>query len=337
MRTFSGGFLRPAKNRGSVIPMYWGDGSDGVLSEGDTYIAGTGQEADYEKYSDFCIKQFTSINWVPGSPETLTVDEPCRGLILFVDGNVTIGENATISMAKMGSVMPANPSELIDLYGDSAQMRHIVNTLKTLRGGTGGDGGPKREYSGNGGTGGIGRICQGGIGGGGGGGTNYHGSYLGQNGGSVVYPEMLPGPGGNPVKGGVNGGGGGCNYNSVEIMDLDGGGNAFGAGGGGATADRGTRAGDGEHTGGFILIIAKGSVSIAGILDVTGGKGGNAGTGCSYRGTGGGGSGGGVAAVFARGAIDTTAAVKTLTGGAGGSGASSGTAGGDGTYYEEQL
>ena len=99
---------------------------------------------------DSASSSFSSINWDPdpATPEMLTVAEPCRGLILFVDGDVNIGQNATISMAKMGSVLPTNPSELIDLYSDSMQMRHIVNALKTLKGGVGGDGGAgkKREF-----------------------------------------------------------------------------------------------------------------------------------------------------------------------------------------------
>ena len=62
------------------FPSYWGDGSDGILSAGATYHAkDAGGIGDFDKYSGFCIKQFTSINWIPGSPQTLTVNEPCRG------------------------------------------------------------------------------------------------------------------------------------------------------------------------------------------------------------------------------------------------------------------
>ena len=330
-QSFLNGFSRV--RRKTVEPsMYWGDGHDGILAGEKTLHAGT----DYTQYEDFAVLEYERIHWVPATPETLTVDKPCRGLVIFVQGDVYIGENATISMGKMGSVLPANPVELIDLYGDSKKMRHIVDTLKILRGGAGGDGADGDNYAGNGGTGGIGRICQGGIGGGGGGGTSDR-DYAGSNGGSVTFPEMLPGPGGNPRSKGFNGGGGGCSYNSSNIPDLDGGGNAWGAGGGGATADRGTRAGDGEHTGGFMLIVAKGSIVISGALNVIGGDGGNAGTNCAHRGGGGGGAGGGVVAVFAHGAIDTSSAIKRLTGGAGGSGYYSGAAGGDGTYYEEKI
>ena len=349
MGTFSGGFLRPAKNRGSFVPMYWGDGSDGVLSAGTTYHAKDAEGVgDFDKYSGFCIKQFSSINWVPGSPETLTVDEPCRGFILFVDGDVIIGEYATISMAKLGSIMPVNPAELIDLYGESNQLRHIVDTLKTLNGGGGGDGGDGKDNGGIGGTGGVPRCCQGGFGAGGGG--RGVGEYTGGNGGSIEYAEVFGWPGGcndrispNIAYHGVNGGGGGGAYSSSAATARAGkGGTPFGGGGGGALvksisgAINGT---DGEHAGGFILIIAKGRVSISGTIDVTGGDGGTGdGNGVDLQeGGGGGGAGGGVIAVFARSTIDTTLATKTLTGGAGGSGYQSGTTGGDGTYYEEKL
>ena len=316
------------------FPSFWGDGSDGVLSAGDTYIEGT----DFEQYSDFCIRQFSEINWAPGSAETLTVDEPCRGLILFVDGDVNIGANATISMKKLGSILPANPSELIDLYGDSIQMRHIVDTLKTLRGGAGGNGGNGYANAGSGGIGGLGRVCQGGIGGGGGGGVSSH-HYTGTAGSSVEYPELLPGPGGHwhNARSGFNGGGAGGHGDMLADWTGSGGGRAYGAGGGGGSGHLGTIPGDGEHTGGFIVIIAKGSVTIAGTLDVTGGNGGVSGyCNTTYDGGGGGGAGGGVVAVFALETIDTSSAIKNLSGGTS-PGKNTGTAGGNGTYYEERL
>ena len=330
-RSFINGFLRSVRKMADP-PMYWGDGSDGILSAGVTYLAG--DEGDFDKYSGFCIKQFSEINWTPGSAETLTVDEPCRGLILLVNGNVNIGEHATISMAKMGSVLPTNPSELFDLYGGSKRIRHIVDTMKTLKGGAGGDGGDGGQSNsgtpGVGGTGGEGRNCQGGRGGGGGASVR---DYSAGNGGSVIYPEILGYPG---FIHGWNGGGGGFKRDNGARP----GGAPWGAGGGGSGCgpdNSSYRPGeDGEHTGGFILIIARGSITIEGKLDVTGGNGGNGGSGYVYGG-GGGGAGGGVIAVFAQGHIDTISATKTLTGGAGGSGYQNGTAGGDGTYYEEKI
>jgi hypothetical protein len=309
------------------FPSFWGDGSDGLLSAGDTYIAGT----DFEQYSDFCIRQFSEINWAPGSAETLTVDQPCRGLILFVDGDVNIGANATISMKKLGSILPANPSKLIDLYGDSLQMRHIVSKLKALHGGAGGNGRRGQSYYGSPGTGGPGRVCQGGFGGGGSASGNASNSK-GGDGGSIVYPDVLGFPGKGPDGDGLWGGGGNSGWSGSR---NSGGGRPYGAGGGGAAMNAGN-GGDGEHTGGFILIIAKGNVSIAGTLDVTGGNGGNGGDG-EKDGGGGGGAGGGVISIFANGVIDTSSAIKTLTGGSPGSRGSGGTVGSDGTYYEERL
>jgi len=347
MGLFMNGFKRPRRVSDYYVPPFWGDGSDGILTAGTTYQAGV----DFDKYSGFCIKQFSEIDWDPATAETLTVDEPCRGLILLVNGDVNIGANATISMAKKGSILPCNPKELLYLYHESKQIGHIVDTLLTLKGGAGGDGGNGRNEGANslGGTGGVGRTCQGGRGGGGGGGATNTG---GGNGGEVIYPE-IPGYGGHSkpsnyvnsttTPNGFNGGGGGHQH-----MRGGGGGYPFGAGGGGGSADwveggdyTGWDGYDGEHSGGFILIIASGSITITGTLDVTGGDGGNDGaynlSSISYTGGGGGGGGGGVIALYAKGYIDTSSAVKTLTGGAGGSGYQSGTSGGTGTYYEERI
>lgn len=134
MGLFMTGFKRPRKISDYYIPPFWGDGSDGILTAGATYQAGV----DFDKYSGFCVKQFSEIDWDPVTPETLTVDEPCRGLILFVDGDVHIGGNAAISMVKKGSILPCNPGKLIEIFYESKQMRRIVNVLNILRGGIGG-------------------------------------------------------------------------------------------------------------------------------------------------------------------------------------------------------
>jgi hypothetical protein len=44
-----------------------------------------------------------------------------------------------------------------------------------------------------------------------------------------------------------------------------------------------------------------------------------------------------VIAIFAKGIINTSSAIITLDGGAGGTGYQNGTAGGEGTYYEEKI
>jgi hypothetical protein len=313
---------------GITVSPFWGDGSDGILSAGATYLAGT----DFEKYSGFCIKQFSEIDWDPATPETLTVDEPCRGLIIFVDGDVYIGPNATISMAKMGSILPVNPESLIEMYGDSVQMRHIVDVLKALRGGAGGDGGSGRSWNGGTagtpGTGGIGRICLGGIGGGGSGGGN---GKTGGDGGSVILPEVF-GHGG--WTGHIDGwqGGGGC-Y-STTTTGVAPGGNPYGGGGSGCS--RGLAA-EGEHAGGFILIIARGAIQVLGTLDVTGGNGGSITEGSTDTGGGGGGAGGGVIALFAQTSVDVSTATINKNGGQGGTGHQDGTGGQQGTLYTEAI
>lgn len=327
MGLFMNGFKRPSKISEHYIPPFWGDGSDGVLTTGATYHAGV----DFEKYSGFCIKQFSSINWDPVTEETLTVEEPCRGLVLLVDGDVFIGENATISMAKKGSILPCNPGELIDSFHESKQMRHIVDELKTLDGGAGGDSGYGGSHQGAQGLGGISRICQGGFGGGGPG-NGYE--TTGGDGGSIIRAEGLGHGGRSEGDDGIQGGGG-SGASAAANNNWKYGGHPYGAGAaGGGVSHPG---GDGEHTGGFILIIARGSIAIAGTLDVTGGDGGACGS--TYAGAPGGGAGGGVIAVFASGLIDTSTATKVLDGGQPGIETSPipGTAGNDGTYYEEQI
>ncbi|MGI6124377.1 MAG: hypothetical protein ACOYIG_09355 [Acetivibrionales bacterium] len=313
-------------NLGGGAAPFWGDGSDGVLSAGATYQAGV----DFDEESGFCIKQFTSIDWDPATPETLTVDKPCRGLILFSQGPVYIGQNATISMAKKGSIVPVNPECFIEMFGASAQMRHIVDVLKTLRGGAGGDGGSGRSWNGGHagtpGTGGIGRICLGGIGGGGSGGGN---GSTGGDGGSVILPEVF-GHGGW-AKDGWQGGGG--RYSTSTTGSAPGG-NPYG--GGGAGGSKGLAA-EGEHAGGFILIIAKGSIEISGTLDVTGGNGGSNTSGSTGTGGGGGGAGGGVIALFAQTSVDVSTATINKNGGQGGTGYQNGTGGQQGTLYTEAI
>lgn len=175
---------------------------------------------DFMQYEDFAVLEYERIRWDPDEPEMLTVDQPCRGLVIFVRGDVYVGQEATISMAKKGSILPCNPVELIDRFGTSKKMRHIVDRLKTLRGGAGGDGGEGGDNGGAGGFGGfggIGLLCQGGRGGGGGG-----------KGGDVTHPEVM-GYGGTGFvtstvgPAGFNGGGGTGGSN-----DLD---SAYGTGG----------------------------------------------------------------------------------------------------------
>ena len=322
MSGFNGGFLRPTKNRGSFIPMYWGDGSDGVLTAGDVYHAGT----DYVTYSDLCIKQFSQINWDPATPETLTVDKQCRGLVIFVNGDAYIGTNAKISMSKLSSTLPVSPEVFLEMYGDSVQMRHIVDTLKTLRGGEGGDGGNDQGSDYLGGTHGPGRICQGAFGAGGASSTG--------NGGSTTEPELLGWPGLSYGVSSVGSFGGAYGYHGTPAK--------YGGGGAstGGSANPGGVGASGEPPGGFILFIVKGTLMIAGAIDIEGGPGGNARTdGGGGDGGGGGGNGGGVFAAFAGTAVDISSATINKSGGPGGTSISggNGTGGQQGTTYTESL
>lgn len=332
MGPFINGFKRPRRISDCYTPPFWGDGSDGILNVDDsiTYANGT----DFEQYSGFCIKQFKEINWNPTENQTLTVDQPCRGLILFSQGNVFIGQFGKVSMAKKGSVLPCKPEELLHSFGSDRHMKRVVEILLTLRGGAGGDGGRANcdsgGTSGAPGIGGSGRICLGGFGGGGAGGRS-NATGTGGNGGSIDLPDILGR--GSRYKGdqGIQGGGGYWHNNATGYTC---GGDPCGAGGSGGS--KGGHGANGQHSGGFILILAKGNVIINGALDVSGGDGGSAPD--SVKGGPGGGAGGGVIAIFAKGYIEKSTADIILDGGSPGSAAASaGTPGQSGTYYDERL
>jgi hypothetical protein len=253
--------------------------------------------------SDVTIKKYTDITINPG--HIVTTSNPNGGLIMYATGNVVI--NGTLDMTAKGG-LGIRSLPLIAVGSTVAKMKSINAAIDALRGGTGGNGGQCGGYSGasgriTGGVGGAGRQFIGGYGGGGAGGGVQTGSKLGQYGGHIPLPELgggkgLPNAAGSQV--GLSGqasaygaGGAGGTYSGSSLK----GGDCYGAGGGGAGGACSSDSGqglDGDYAGGFILIIAKGNITIGASGSITshGGKGGNGGQGGGASGNGAGGGGG---------------------------------------------
>ena len=82
----------------SGVLNYWGDGSDGIVTITTlTELTVENKVGDYD--GDMVIKNYSGLTIDNGV--TLTTDAPCRGLLIFVDGDCTI--NGTISMRGKGA------------------------------------------------------------------------------------------------------------------------------------------------------------------------------------------------------------------------------------------
>lgn len=311
---------------------FFGDGSDGVLDTTGNITFPT------TIHSGLVVKQYESLTINNG--HTVTVDNPCRGLVIYVQGDAII--NGTIDMSKKAGLGSGDiPPLLIDKSLESYYS--LTTILTSLKGGTGGNGGRGggtavgTNNGGTGGSGGTGRLLLGGFGGGGGGGT-YYGSERGGNAGAIQYPDCGGGIGiyfaisnagivtAMPAASNGAGGTGHMNY----AASAGRGGTCFGGGGGGTGGaySGSTSNGDhGEYAGGFILLLVKGNLTIGttGQLLADGGNGGNgtngngnASTPCSGGG-GGGGAGGGVIALRHKGTYTNNGNIQ-VNGGTGGVG-----------------
>lgn len=343
---------------------FFGDGSDGAFnSSGNVTILVTSN-------TGVAIKQYTSFTLNAG--HVLTTDNPCRGLVIFCQGDVVI--SGTIDMSKKATIgsgeVPILPITKVSSLGAATIDKYLKLTtvLQVLKGGAGGNGGnggygQSSSYpGGTGGSGGAGRVNLGGFGGGGGGGAA--GSYPGGNGGSISNPDIGLGYNAGGFTGvdeiqywhSINGGGGGGSLNGgSKTLWHNGTGICYGGGGGGQGARAGIYAlpacNNGEYAGGFVLIICRGNITInsGGYIKANGGNGGNGvaaagGLACGGGG-GGGGSGGGVIAIFYKGTYTNNGTLQ-VNGGLGGSGGSgvlggqtgyAGTSGSAGIIHVQQL
>jgi len=87
---------------------YFGDGSDGsVTTSGDVTYTVANKNGSYD--GDMYVANYTALTISTG--DTITVDQPCKGVLIYVTGNCTI--NGTLTMSSKGasytSTQTANP------------------------------------------------------------------------------------------------------------------------------------------------------------------------------------------------------------------------------------
>ena len=86
-----------------VVGNYLGDSSDGALSTSGN-VTHTVQNKSGSYDGDMVVKEYSSLTINSG--HTMTTDQPCRGMLIYVAGNCTI--NGTLSMTARGP--SANPT-----------------------------------------------------------------------------------------------------------------------------------------------------------------------------------------------------------------------------------
>ncbi len=336
----------------------FGTGSDGAFNSVDDVTFSIESDDTYS-----VIKQYSSFTLNTG--HTLTVDKRCRGLFIFVRGDVEI--NGTIDMSGKGGKISREMSAQRML-----QVPVGVTLIDIPPGGFGGNGGsggaggdavydPATPGSGGAGrTGSVATWFSGGFGAPGGGGGSGAAGYSssqsthshGENGGAAgtTNLDVAVGSGGvaggTAAAGGTGGnlsGGGGAGRALVPMTSYS------GAGGGGAginggyagTGANGATDGDsdGGLSGGLVCVIAKGDITInsGAYVKANGYDGGDGGTG-GYApeernggggGGGGQGGGGGGVAVLAYGGSYTNNGTIQVNGGSAGSGGIGGAKGGE--------
>ena len=104
---------------------YYGNGSDGaVVISADTQLVVPNKNGSYD--GDYVVKQYTSLTINSGT--TLTTDQPCKGLFIYVQGNCTI--NGTLSMRGRGAA--ADPDSFLGANGIRYAVRTSAGNSATL-------------------------------------------------------------------------------------------------------------------------------------------------------------------------------------------------------------
>ena len=243
---------------------FFGDGSDGALSTtGNVTFTSTLDGAPV-------VKQYTSLTINAG--HTMTVSNRCKGLIIYVQGDLTI--SGTLSMsAKGASAAGANViiKRYAQLTGDSSvistEAGQVTNVFTDFTipatGATGGS--SATNANGNAGTNGTGRQC-----GGGGSGAGGDANDTGGAGGAGTSFSGGPGGGGAADSGGAptggtgatNGGAGGNGATAGGGQGAAGGGAGNGGGTGAQTGAGMTGSAGQSGTGGLIILIVGGNILI---------------------------------------------------------------------------
>ncbi len=328
---------------------WFGDGSDGAFtSDGSDTQTVQNKNGSYD--GDMLVRQYTTFNIQSG--HTFTPDQPCRGMLIYVQGQVTI--NGTLTMDARGAyadphVGDASDGKPVNTNGLRLPMVKSGQSATLAKANFSGCGTPAvnvvSHQPGIAGNGYIFFVKRLGNHGGGLGGT-IGGNTSGSDGTSAVGlsgGEGMSGGGGtggrefNPGNGGIGtcftggSGGGGTNSSntSKKRQGLSGqpfggrGGNrsengSYGSGGAGnpGGTGNGSSGADGSNgTGGLIIMVIGGDFTGSGNIYARGSTGGQ---GSSNGWPGGGGSGGGNILITYAGSGSSTPAVS-MSGGAGGS------------------
>lgn len=307
---------------------YFGTGADGALS--------TSGSISHTSTIDGppVVKNYQNLTINVG--HTMTVTNRCKGLILYVDGDLVI--NGTLTMTARGANAGGQGFDIKryqkgSIVGDSTviseEASQVSSALATFNLPTSGASGGSATSAGIGANGSAGTAGQ--TGGGGAGGSDFDQNTLSGAGGAGTTFSGGTGGGGSGItgtggNGGVNGGGGGVG-GFWATDDRNGGG---GAGNPGGTATSSGSPGN-NGTGGLIVLVVKGNVTIgaSGIISANGANGGDGGR----ESGGGGGSGGGSILILHAGTYTNNGSIQA-NGGIGGVGGSQdanlGFAGGNG-------
>lgn len=321
---------------------FFGDGSDGALStSGNVSLTST-------EDGPIVVKNYTDLTVNAG--HTLTVANRCKGLLIYATGNVLV--NGTISMSQRGAyAVTSATAHSYKYYTGGVLIDYRVGAT-----GAAGGNGAQAARTGrapNNGANGTKTITSSYVeittgGGGSGAGSDRAGSgsagssFSGGSGGGATFGSGCDANVDAFINGLANGGYGGRGNTNWPTGSLGAGAGAGNPGGPEGLSSCFTGGPSGfapAGTGGILVIIAKGNVTIGatGILSAVGQTGG------AYRGSGdgGGGSGGGCIWVLNAGIWTSTGgATYPVTGGAGGagrtgSGYANGGAGGSG--YAQRL
>tara|TARA_Y100001937_G_scaffold9270_1_gene11440 strand:+ start:1087 stop:2100 length:1014 start_codon:yes stop_codon:yes gene_type:complete len=319
---------------------------------------------------DMVVKQYTSINIDTG--DTVTVDQPTRGLMILCQGDCTI--NGTLSMKGRGAFADptasgASDSNAVDsnglrlpfltsggsdtltaantlFNGCGTAARNVLANFRTLSGdgtivslirqGANGGNGAGSKQNGNAGSNGS----TGQTGGGGSGGSGWDGST-----GNGAYGSCFSG---GSASGGTNNdssanagnwGGAGTNGNTSHTACTSGG---VGNPTGGNDITSGSVSGTQQGTGGLIILIVKGNLTIgaSGSITCIGSNSGSCNGGNGWHGSGGASGGGNI--VLAYKGTYTNNGTVTANGGTAGSTAGNSTSktganGGNGSVQTLQI
>ena len=288
----------------SYLGNYFGTGADGAVTiSSNTNISVT-------EDSGVAIKNYSSLT--VNASRTLTTDNRCKALLIYVAGNCTI--NGTISMSARGASASAsaasdfyrlksgagttsgNPNT--DLFPQEVNIGGVA-TIKVEAPQVGASGGANQPHSGGAVTGNAGAAGSAGQTGGGGGGAADGGGATGLAGAAGTAFSGGSGGGGasengtGDLTGGTANGGAGGHGSTSSRSDYGGGGGGAGNPGGalGGAGSGGSAGGNG--TGGTLILIVGGTLTFgaSSTISANGVAGGTSSGGTRAGGGGGGGVG----------------------------------------------